>query len=98
MISQFKFHDLHYSTLYWYRFGIENSSLLSPVGTFKTAPLQNDSTTSVLFVFSGDSDGAKNKRGTESYYAHDFDVMKAAANENPDFFLFISDITRFSKD
>jgi len=89
-------------TNYWYQFVVHSANgdvivAASPVGKFRTAPHQNSSISSsnasIKFVFTGDSDGAKRRGSNEagSYYEHAFDVMSAAAREEPDFFLFIGD-------
>jgi phosphodiesterase/alkaline phosphatase D-like protein len=76
------------STQYWYRFfapGDANDSVESAVGTFRTAPLAGDGAP-VRFVISGDSNlGYTAPRGL------DFHVLSAAAQDDPDFFVFFGD-------
>jgi alkaline phosphatase D len=76
------------STQYWYRFlapGTANDSVESAVGTFRTAPLAGDGAP-VRFVISGDSN-----LGYTAPLGLDFHVLSAAAQEDPDFFVFFGD-------
>ena len=76
------------STRYWYRFyapGDANDSVESDVGTFRTAPLAGDAAP-VRFVVSGDSN-----LGYTGPLGLDFHVLSAAAQDDPDFFVFFGD-------
>jgi alkaline phosphatase D len=76
------------STRYYYRFtavASSNSTISSPVGSFRTAPLADDGAP-VRFVVSGDSNlGYTAPRGL------DFHVLSAAAQDDPDFFVYYGD-------
>ncbi len=76
------------STQYYYRFSAfadSSSSVSSPVGTFRTAP-RDDDAAPVRFVVSGDSNlGYTAPRGL------DFHVLSAAAQDDPDFFVYYGD-------
>lgn len=73
-------------TRYAYRFRAGDA--VSPAGSFVTAP---DAGTSapLHFVFSGDSDGSRKADGTPPY--NNFEVLDAAAKEQPAFFLYFGD-------
>lgn len=72
-------------TRYHYRFIAAATELVSPIGSFRTRPLE-DARGPVRFVLSGDSNlGYVAPRGL------DFHVLGAAAAENPDFFVFFGD-------
>jgi phosphodiesterase/alkaline phosphatase D-like protein len=74
------------STRYYYRFRAGDG--VSAIGTFITAP--DDSTSEPLrFVFSGDSDGRRHADGSPAF--NEFDVLDAAATEDPAFFLYFGD-------
>ena len=78
--------DLDADTRYYYRF--RSGDTLSPEGTFVTAP---DASVSkpLRFVFSGDSDGARLEDGTPPF--NEFEVLDAAAADDPAFFLYFGD-------
>ncbi len=70
---------------YHYRFLAGATGAISPTGSFRTAPVDNDGAP-VRFVISGDSNlGFTGPRGL------DFHVLSAAAAEDPDFFVFFGD-------
>jgi phosphodiesterase/alkaline phosphatase D-like protein len=70
---------------YHYRFVAPLSGAVSPTGSFRTAPPEDDGAR-VRFVVSGDSNlGYTAPRGL------DFHVLSAAAAEDPDFFVFFGD-------
>ena len=73
-------------TRYYYRFRAGES--LSETGTFETAPAA-DVSAPVRFVFSGDSDGARQEGGTPMF--NNFEALDRAAEEDPDFFLYFGD-------
>jgi alkaline phosphatase D len=73
-------------TPYQYRFrGVDG---VSETGTFTTPP---DSATSapVRFAFSGDTDGTRDATGAPAY--NEFEVLRAAAEDDPAFFLYLGD-------
>jgi phosphodiesterase/alkaline phosphatase D-like protein len=70
---------------YYYRFVAHATGAVSPTGSFRTAPSDDDGGP-VRFVISGDSNlGYTAPRGL------DFHVLSAAAAEDPDFFVFYGD-------
>jgi phosphodiesterase/alkaline phosphatase D-like protein len=74
-------------TQYHYRFFAFDlgGQIVSPTGSFRTAPLPSDGDP-VRFVISGDSNlGYTGPRGL------DFHVLSAAADDDPDFFVFFGD-------
>lgn len=73
-------------TRYHYRFRAGDS--VSANGTFVTAP-EASTAKALRFVFSGDSDGARLDDGTPTY--NEFEVLNAAAQEEPAFFLYFGD-------
>jgi alkaline phosphatase D len=73
-------------TRYWYRFRAGDA--VSDTGTFVTAP-GADASSPVTFVFAGDSDGRRNADGAPAF--NEFEVLDAAAGEQPDFFLYFGD-------
>jgi phosphodiesterase/alkaline phosphatase D-like protein len=76
------------STQYYYRFSSLDpmgDPIVSPVGTFRTSPLGSDGDP-VRFVVSGDSN-----LGYTAPLGLDFHVLSAAAQEDPDFFVFYGD-------
>ena len=76
---------LHPATWYHYRFVSGATGTVSPTGSFRTAPATDDDSP-VRFVLSGDSNlGYTAPRGL------DFHVLSAAAEEDPDFFVFFGD-------
>lgn len=76
------------ATAYHYRFVVGKPAVpgeTSPPGRFRTAP-KPDSTDPVRFVISGDSNaGYSASRGVDFY------VLSAAAEEEPDFFVYFGD-------
>jgi phosphodiesterase/alkaline phosphatase D-like protein len=74
------------ATRYHYRFRAGDA--LSPAGTFVTAP-EPGSMNPLRFVFSGDSDGSRRPDGAPPY--NEFEVLDAAAAEEPVFFLYFGD-------
>jgi len=73
------------ATRYYYRFFSLDESVMSPTGSFQTAPADNDGSP-LRFVLSGDSNlGYTGPRGL------DFHVLSAAAADDPDFFVFFGD-------
>ena len=73
------------ATRYHYRVTALGNGSVSPSGTFRTAPAEDDASP-VRFVLSGDSNlGYTAPRGL------DFHVLSAAAAEDPDFFVFFGD-------
>jgi phosphodiesterase/alkaline phosphatase D-like protein len=72
-------------TRYYYRFFAEGTGAVSPTGSFRTAPADNDGAP-VRFVISGDSN-----LGYTGPLGLDFHVLSAAAAEDPDFFVFFGD-------
>jgi phosphodiesterase/alkaline phosphatase D-like protein len=73
------------ATRYHYRFVSPASGAVSPSGSFRTAPSENDASP-MRFVLSGDSNlGYTAPRGL------DFHVLSAAAADDPDFFVFFGD-------
>jgi phosphodiesterase/alkaline phosphatase D-like protein len=72
---------------YFYRF-LDEDNNASNTGKFKTAP-SSDQSEDVHFVFTGDADGTRNEDGTP--YFNNFEVMAKAAEEDPEFFMFIGD-------
>lgn len=77
---------LEAGTRYWYRFRAGDA--VSDTGTFVTAP-GTDASPPVTFVFAGDSDGRRNADGAPVF--NEFEVLDAAAGEQPDFFLYFGD-------
>jgi len=73
------------ATQYYYRFAAVESDLVSPIGAFRTSPVENDGAP-VRFVLSGDSN-----LGYVGPLGLDFHVLSAAAAEDPDFFVFFGD-------
>ncbi len=70
-------------TRYYYRF--KTGKISSRVGSFKTVPEETD-TSPLRFVISGDSNqGYMNREG------YNFFVMSAAAEDDPDFFVYFGD-------
>ncbi|MEX0749631.1 MAG: alkaline phosphatase D family protein, partial [Dehalococcoidia bacterium] len=71
-----------------YHFRFRSGDALSDAGTFVTAP---DASTSqaLRFVFSGDSDGSRQEDGTPVW--NEFEVLDAAAADDPAFFLYFGD-------
>ncbi len=79
---------LQSATQYYYRFssvGAGNTAIVSPTGAFRTAP-QTDDGSPVRFVISGDSN-----LGYTSANGFNFYVLSAAADEDPDFFVYFGD-------
>ncbi len=74
------------ATRYYYRF--RAGEAVSAAGTFVTAP-EAASSRPLRFVFSGDSDGTRAPDGTPAY--NNFEVLDAAAAEDPAFFLYFGD-------
>jgi phosphodiesterase/alkaline phosphatase D-like protein len=70
---------------YHYRFVAPVTEQMSPAGSFRTAPSEDDGAP-VRFVVSGDSN-----LGYTAPLGLDFHVLSAAAAENPDFFVFFGD-------
>jgi phosphodiesterase/alkaline phosphatase D-like protein len=73
-------------TRYYYRFRAGDET--SATGTFVTAP-DASAPSALHFVFSGDSDGARDEDGNPRF--NNFEVLDAARAENPDFFLYFGD-------
>jgi alkaline phosphatase D len=73
------------NTQYWYRF--KKDAVLSPVGTFQTAPSASESE-DVSLTYTGDSDGTG---GSASPPFNNFEVLDAANNEGGDFFIYNGD-------
>lgn len=73
-------------TRYFYRFRAGHG--VSDTGVFVTAPRREDAR-SVRFVFGGDADGRRNADGSPVH--NEMEVLRAAASENPSFFLFLGD-------
>lgn len=73
------------ATQYYYRFITPHTGAVSPTGAFRTAPVWNDGAP-VRFVISGDSN-----LGYVGPLGLDFHVLSAAAEEDPDFFVFFGD-------
>jgi alkaline phosphatase D len=84
---------LQADTRYHYRFRAGDA--LSPTGTFVTAP-QAATSKPLRFVFSGDSDGRRRPDGSPVFNA--FDVLDAAAAEDPAFFLYFGDTIYADRD
>ncbi len=75
--------NLQPATNYFYRFVFDDPispQQISPMGTFRTAP-PADRSVNVRFVYSGDSEAA----------FQPFEVLRAARNEQPDFFVYLGD-------
>jgi phosphodiesterase/alkaline phosphatase D-like protein len=70
-------------TRYYYEFTSDGS--VSSVGSFKTVP-EEDDTSPVRFVISGDSNQGYMDRNGFNFY-----VLSAAAADNPDFFVYFGD-------
>ena len=73
-------------TRYYYRFHAGDAT--SATGTFVTAP-DASAPSALHFVFSGDSDGARDEDGNPRF--NNFEVLDAARAESPDFFLYFGD-------
>ena len=73
-------------TRYYYRF--RAGGAVSPTGTFVTAP-QPNAAKKIRFVFAGDSDGSRREDGSPAF--NEFEVLDAAAAEDPAFFMYFGD-------
>ena len=73
-------------TRYYYRF--RAGEAVSATGMFVTA-LEATASVAFRFVFSGDSDGTRAPDGTPAF--NNFEVLDAAAAEDPAFFLYFGD-------
>jgi alkaline phosphatase D len=73
-------------TAYEYRF--RAGSAVSETGAFTTPPAPA-TPAPMRFVFAGDSDGTRDASGTPAH--GEFDVLRAAASEDPAFFLYLGD-------
>jgi alkaline phosphatase D len=71
-----------------YRYRFVGAGATSEVGTFRTAPLPNE-TRSLRFAFSGDSDGTK--VGGLPFF-NNFETLAAARDEGLDFFIYHGDL------
>lgn len=88
-----KIEDLAPDTRYYYRFRTQEAT--SAVGTFITAP-EDDASAPLRFVFTGDADGSRDDEGNPPY--NEFEVLDAAAAEDPAFFLFFGDTIYADRD
>ncbi len=87
------FRGLEPGTVYYYRFFAHGR--FSPTGSFTTAPAETASHP-LRFVFGGDSDGVRNASGAPTY--NNFEVLGAAAAEDPAFFLYFGDTIYADRD
>ncbi|MEK6250825.1 MAG: alkaline phosphatase D family protein [Actinomycetota bacterium] len=78
---------LQSSTRYWYRF--TRGAAASDVGTFVTAPKQNDNAT-IRFAWTGDYDAEPAVGQTQPFW-NNFDVFKRMQDENNDFNVALGD-------
>jgi len=85
--------ELEPDTRYHYRFRAGRA--VSPTGSFVTAPEPSDARP-LRFVFSGDSDGSRRPDGSAPF--GEFDVLRDAAAEQPDFFLYFGDTIYADRD
>jgi alkaline phosphatase D len=76
------------NTQYYYRFRHED--ILSPVGTFKTAPDQNTSS-DVKFTYTGDADGTGATPSNPVGPYNAFQTLTQSQAENGDFWVFLGD-------
>jgi alkaline phosphatase D len=83
---QMKATGLAPDTRYYYRF--RAGGAVSETGTFVTAP-DDASSKPLRFVYSGDSDGTRDRHGDPVF--NTFEVLDAASAEDPAFFLYLGD-------
>jgi alkaline phosphatase D len=85
--------NLKPGTRHYYRFRAGDA--VSPAGSFSTAPPFADDV-DVRFVYAGDSDGRRDAAGNPVFGA--FDVLRAAAREDPAFFIYLGDTIYADRD